>query len=297
MILIFVFKNKVKLGKFFSKSINIFRFKGVIMKKLLILLLLVAVIGCTSTQLKKDSTITDKKDKEYIEPEAGDVRVFDGIEFVYIPYGTFAMGLRAGMESERPVHKVTITEGFWLSKYEITQKQWENVMGKNPSCFKGENHPVENVSWNDVQDFIKNLNNEKYRLPTEAEWEYASRAGSTSKFFFGNDKSLLFDYCWYGEDIRKGSTHPVGQKKPNPWGLHDIYGNVYEYCQDNYNFLENYYSQSPELDPSGPAVGKYKVMRGGSWGAIARYCNSGNRNSMDPSKGSFNIGFRLLREE
>ena len=269
------------------------------MRKLFILFFIAELIGCNTATLKKEipSKVGVTLENVDTEPKIGDVRSFDGIEFIYIPYGTFYMGLKIGMEYERPLHKVTITEGFWLSKYEITQSQWEKVMAENPSRFKGTDHPVENISWNQVQNYIKKLNNPKYRLPTEAEWEYACRAGSTSKYFFGKDKTLLEQYCWFGESITKGSTHPVGQKKSNAWGLYDMYGNVYEYCEDIYDHTNNYYSESPEIDPGGPSKGKYRIMRGGAWGSPEKYCNSGSRNFSSPSKGSSAMGFRLLREE
>ncbi|HEY7545724.1 MAG TPA: bifunctional serine/threonine-protein kinase/formylglycine-generating enzyme family protein, partial [Blastocatellia bacterium] len=180
--------------------------------------------------------------------------------FVQIPQGEFLMGSEKGEGDEKPAHKVRISRPFEMGKYEVTQAQWEAVMGNNPSNFKGANLPVENVSWNDAQEFIQKLNARNdgyvYRLPTEAEWEYACRAGSTGDYA-GN----LDEMAWHGSNSAS-KTHSVGQKKPNAWGLHDMHGNVWEWCMDWY--LENYYSQSPSADPPGPGTGSLRVSRGGS---------------------------------
>jgi formylglycine-generating enzyme required for sulfatase activity len=173
-----------------------------------------------------------------------------GIEFILIPAGSFTMGSNDGDSDEKPPHTVTISRPFYIGKYEVTQKQWVIIMGNNPSGFKGGNNPVENVSWNDVQEFIRKLNAKEgttaYRLPTEAEWEYACRAGSTTKYCFGNDKSQLGQYAWY-EKNSDNKTHPVGQLQANAWGLYDMHGNVWEWCEDWYG--EDYYSSSPSTDP------------------------------------------------
>jgi formylglycine-generating enzyme required for sulfatase activity len=169
------------------------------------------------------------------------------MEFVLIQAWTFQMGSNNGEPNEKPVHMVRISRPFYLGKYEVTQAQWEAVMGNNPSQFKGDpNSPVENVSWDDVQEFIKRLkrlntreSGVKYRLPREAEWEYAAQAGTTTAYSFGNDPSQLGEYAWYGENAN-GETHPVGQKKPNPWGLYDMHGNVWEWVQDWYGVGPTY---------------------------------------------------------
>jgi formylglycine-generating enzyme required for sulfatase activity len=187
------------------------------------------------------------------------------LEMVLIPAGSFRMGSADGDEDEAPAHKVTINRPFYLGKYEVTQAQWEAVMGSNPSGFKGETNPVENVSWDDVQEFIKRLNEKEgttgYRLPTEAEWEYAARAGTDTHYFFGNDEGELSKYAWY-EDNSGEETHPAGQMQPNPWGLYDIYGNAWEWVEDWYE--EGYYAESPGTDPKGQSSGSYRVLRGGS---------------------------------
>jgi formylglycine-generating enzyme required for sulfatase activity len=221
-----------------------------------------------------------------------------GMEFVLIPAGSFLMGSpdsdRKARDNEKPQHKVTISQPFYLGKYEVTQSQWEAVMGSNPSDFSGRSNPVENVSWEDVQGFIKKLNQKeggnKYRLPTEAEWEYAARAGTTSIYSFGDDAGALGRYAWcWGNS--GWSTHPVGQKEPNPWGLCDMHGNVYEWVQDWYG--KNYYAESPGIDPRGPSSGSYRVFRGGCWINLARNCRSAARDEVPPGHSSGGHGFRL----
>jgi formylglycine-generating enzyme required for sulfatase activity len=176
--------------------------------------------------------------------------------------------------------------------HSITQAQWEAVMGENPSKFKGRSNPVENVSWDDIQVFIKRLNQKegtnKYRLPTEAEWEYAARAGTTSAYSFGDDADSLGRYAWY--DGNSGDkTHPVGQKQPNPWGLHDMHGNIKEWVQDWYD--QDYYAKSPARDPRGPSGGLFRVLRGGGWIDDAEDLRSAYRDSIFPNIRHY--GFRL----
>jgi formylglycine-generating enzyme required for sulfatase activity len=222
-----------------------------------------------------------------------------GMEFVLIPAGSFMMGsaddAQGADENEKPAHRVTISKPFYLGKYEVTQAQWEAVMGNNPSNFKGQNNPVELVSWNDVQTFIERLNQKegtkKYRLPTEAEWEYAARAGTTTAYSFGDDKGSLGQYAWYKDNSGWG-THPVGQKKPNPWGLYDMYGNVEEWVQDTWG--SNYYAESPASDPRGPSFRMpYSMIRGGSWFDYARELRSANRDSQSQDLRFDENGFRL----
>ena len=219
-----------------------------------------------------------------------------GMEFVLIPSGTFKMGSSNGESDEKPIHSVTISEAFYMGKYEVTQKEWKAVMGDNPSRFKGDKLPVEQVSWNDIQEFIKKLNQKeggtKYRLPTEAEWEYAARAGSNSKWSFGDNESQLGDYAWYGSNSNS-QTHPVGQKKPNKYGLYDVHGNVWEWVQDWYD--SNYYSSSPKTDSKGPSSGSYRVFRGGSWDYSAVSARSAYRYITGPVSRRGIIGFRLVR--
>jgi formylglycine-generating enzyme required for sulfatase activity len=201
-----------------------------------------------------------------------------GMEFALIPAGEFLMGSDKGKDpeahdDETPLHRVTISRPFYLGKYAVTQAQWEAVMGSNPSYFKGRSNPVETVSWDDVQKFIWSLNiqegNGCYRLPTEAEWEYACRAGTTGVYSYGDDAGSLGHYAWYAGNSGK-KPHPVGQKEPNAWGLYDMHGNVWEWVQDWYDD----YSSASVTDPKGPASGSYRVLRGGGWGLVARYCRS-----------------------
>ena len=221
-----------------------------------------------------------------------------GMEFVLIPAGTFEMGsdpqCAQDKHDEMPAHTVTISKSFYLGKYPVTQAQWEAVTGSNPGWDIGPNNPVERVAWDDVQVFIGKLNEKeggnKYRLPTEAEWEYAARAGASSAYSFGDDAEELFRYAWY-KDNSGGTTHPVGQKLPNPWGLHDVHGNVWEWVQDWYG--EAYYATSPGTDPKGPSNGEFRVLRGGSQHDGARSCRSAFRESFMPWLPDNRLGFRL----
>jgi formylglycine-generating enzyme required for sulfatase activity len=186
---------------------------------------------------------------------------------VKIPSDCFQMGSNNGQEDEQPVHRVCITQDYDLGKYEVTQGQWKTIMGSNPSEFKkGDNYPVEKVSWNDIQDFIRKLNaktGKHYRLPTEAEWEYACRSGGKVQTYCGSNSAS--SVAWYGEGWDRGH-HTVGGKSPNGLGLYDMSGNVTEWVQDWYD--ENYYKNSPENDPSGPSGGSDRGVRGGSWLSI-----------------------------
>jgi len=222
------------------------------------------------------------------------------IEFVWIPPGCFQIGspeTEPGRNSdEGPVHEVCV-DGFWMGKYEVTQAQWEKVMGKNPLGFSGADRPVEHVLWNGAQEFIDNLNRyagkEIYRLPTEAEWEYAARAGTQTAYSFGDDPDLLGEYAWYNNNS-SDQTHPVGQLKPNAWGLYDMHGNVWEWCQDWYD--KNYYSESPKENPQGPMSGLSRVYRGGGWGNSAVNCRAAIRSNAAPGVRRGLVGFRLVRK-
>ena len=220
----------------------------------------------------------------------------DDFKWVDISRGTFIMGNSNGRSNEKPAHQVTISKGFQILRFEVTQAQWEAVIGSNPSYYLGNNNPVEVVSWNDCQSFISSLNkldsNYTYRLPTEAEWEYCCRAGSDTNYSFGDDEEQLGDYAWYGYNS-KGKTHQVGQKLPNAWGLYDMHGNVQEWCQDWYD--ENYYYNSPNINPQGPNSGMEHVIRGDSFEYVAPY-HSSSRRTGNNKKWS-GLGFRLVREE
>lgn len=246
-----------------------------------------------------------------------------GIEFVYIRPGTFMMGSLAneqGRDKNEQQHRVTLTKGYWLGKYEVTQGQWEAVMEGNPSRFKGADLPVEQVSWADCQVFIKRVCEKEgvregtYRLPTEAEWEYGCRAGTT-----GAHAGDLNGMGWYGDNSGRQrldprtlskadqntraqkltgngcTSHAVGAKYPNAWGLYDMHGNVWEWCQDVYGK----YPTSSVTDPQGdgPVSGSNRVIRGGSWYDGADYCRSARRYMYVPGKCDDHVGFRLLRAE
>ena len=218
-----------------------------------------------------------------------------GMEFVLIPAGAFTMGTTDGHPDEQPVHTVRISQPFYLGKYEVTQAQWEAVMGHNPSTFRGHpKFPVEQVSWEDVQEFLHRLNTEEgstqYRLPTEAEWEYAARAGTTTAYGFGSDMSRLDEYAWYGGNSAHKS-HPVGQLKPNAWGLHDMHGNVWEWVQDWYET----YPAGTVTDPQGPVSGASRAFRGGGQSNVAWRCRLSSRGHGPPDSRLDAVGVRVLR--
>lgn len=224
--------------------------------------------------------------------------------FQSIPSGEFIMGAlkqdKESSEIEKPAHKVFISNSFKMGIYPVTQEEWRAVMEYNPSEFKsvGGRAPIESVSWDDIQEFLKKLNelagltSEKgYRLPTEAEWEYAARAGTSSIYIHGDDPSLLEEYAWYEKNSDK-TTHPVGQKKSNAWGLYDMSGNVWEWCADWYG--EDYYKKSIEIDPKGAETGNYRSLRGGSWGYNEGYSRLSYRSYSNPGQRNFLYGFRLV---
>ena len=236
--------------------------------------------------------------------------------FVAIKVGDFIMGAEEHGETNDVPHTVKITRPFEMGKHEITQSQWEAIMGTNPSYFKGQTLPVENVSWEDVQSFITKLNElndgYRYRLPTEAEWEYACRAGSKAKY-----ESNLEAVAWYGDNsglkqlnsedlwnnnrqnynkllIENGcQSHQVGSKRANAWGLYDMQGNVWEWCQDWYG--DTYYQDSPVNDPTGPTSGTQRINRGGSWYSQTERCQTTIRGKDSPETRLYNLGFRLVR--
>ncbi len=245
------------------------------------------------------------------------------LEMVLIPAGEFLMGSpdadKNASNVEKPQHRVRITRPFCLGKYVVTQQQWESVMGSKPSRFQGPKNPVEQVSWEDCRGFVEKVSAKvgggKFSLPTEAQWEYACRAGSTTRYCFGDEESGLGEYAWYDKNSDR-KTHPVGEKKPNAWGLYDMHGNVLEWCQDWYG--QDYYAKSPTDDPTGPvtgsrlfrqikpttsgkieltgpATGSFRVFRGGGWPFPARGCRSASRGIGVPGHRSNDQGFRVAR--
>jgi formylglycine-generating enzyme required for sulfatase activity len=230
--------------------------------------------------------------------------LLDGRGFVKIAPGEFLRGSNAGNPDEQPARRITITRGFELGKYEVTQAQWIAVMrnphqrpksaddfaGVNPSHFKGSSRPVESVNWDDVQRFLEALNrrdpSHHYRLPTEAEWEFAAKAGSVAV-------EATDDSAWC-ESNSDDQTHPVGEKAANAWGLHDMLGNVREWVQDWYG--PDYYANSPPVDPPGPPAGSYKVYRGAAWHSELKHCRVGFRGFDFPNSQQYSVGFRIVRE-
>jgi formylglycine-generating enzyme required for sulfatase activity len=230
-----------------------------------------------------------------------------GMKLVLIPKGTFAMGSpieEAGPKNHEDQHQVTISKDYYLGVTEITQGQYEKVMGTNPSYFQKQlirdrdssMFPVDSISWEDAVGFCKKLSDlpeEKkagliYRLPTEAEWEYACRAGSITAYSFGENSKTLGDHAWFLSNSNN-QTHPVGAKKPNAWGLYDMHGNAWEWCSDWFGD----YPKGALSDPSGPEEGSYRVIRGGGWSHDASLCRSAFRYGDLPSHRLLNFGFRV----
>ena len=221
---------------------------------------------------------------------------------VYIPSGKFTMGSppeEKGYENERPQIKDVNVSAICMGKYEVTQTQWQAIMGNNLSYFKDNlQNPVDTVSWDDAQEFCKKLSQKagrEFRLPSEVEWEYACRAGTTTAYSFGDNASLLGEYAWY-TDNSGSKTHPVGQKKPNPWGLYDMHGNVWEWCQDSY---EKYGGESDLIRKTGKAITKENnnrsyLLRGGSWGNNAQACRSAFRLGNNARFQDDSLGFRVV---
>jgi formylglycine-generating enzyme required for sulfatase activity len=242
------------------------------------------------------------------------IKTRSGVEMVLIRAGWFEMGSEKGSSDESPVHRVWVSS-FLMDRYEVTQGLYGKFPLPDPSHFKNPEHPTEQMNWTDAAVYCNersraeglepcyneepwecNFRASGYRLPTEAEWEYACRAGTKTKYFFGNDARKLKDYAWFTENSSK-RTHPVGKKKANPWGLYDMYGNVAEWCNDFYS--RDYYKGSPEKNPKGPAEGKERVLRGGAWNSRADTCRSsyrvGDPSINDTCLASDAIGFRCVR--
>ena len=218
------------------------------------------------------------------------------MKLVPIPAGKFMMGSPDSEQwrhtTEGPQHEVTLSKPFYMGVTEVTQAQYQAIMGTNPSSFKGATNPVETVSWNDATEFCKKLSEktrQAVRLPTEAEWEYACRAGSKTRFCFGDAEEGLGDYAWYHVNAGK-TTHPVGQKKPNVWGLYDMHGNVFEWCAD----WRGDYPKGAVTDPQGPASGSRRVLRGGSWYINTDNCRAAFRSRSNPDHRLNNVGFRVV---
>ena len=284
------------------------------------------LVGNHKVEIKKDGYGTDSKTVSILEGQtaslsgvlktnasssvasgtslAGNtisIPVKDGISInmVRVEAGTFTMGATAEMkvpdDDEKPTHQVTLTNDYYIGKYEVTQALWQAVTGNNPSNYKGDNLPVENVSWNDCQEFISKLNRitgKTFRLPTEAEWEYAARGGKKSRGYQYSGSNNLADVAWY-EDNSGSKTHTIGSKQANELGIYDMTGNVWEWCQDWYGK----YSSSSQTNPTGATSGSYRVIRGGSWFNAARYCRSSFRFNGTPVYRRIDLGLRLVLSE
>ncbi len=292
------------------------------MKVIIFLLLLSTVVICrsggSSSGQPAEQEVTEVHEKMEMSSQITNTI---GQTFVWINPGTFIMGspyAGEGVTSDERQHQVTLTRGFYMQTTEVTQGQWKAVMSDslwkrimwvNPSVLEncGDDCPVGNVNWNDAHDFIKKLNIKegtgKYRLPTEAEWEYAARAGTTTIVYCGSRESCLDGIAWY-RDNSGATPHPVGQKQPNQWGLYDMIGNVSEWVEDRY-VERDYAAGSVTTDPKGPSRGRRRVYRGGSWKAYAAWdCRSAARGAFVPEKGVdclYNVyyerGFRLVWEK
>jgi formylglycine-generating enzyme required for sulfatase activity len=243
-----------------------------------------------------------------------------GIEMVAVPAGSFEMGSANQDESDQKLHKVYIG-AFYMDRYPVTQENYEKLMGRNPSLWKGALNPVDQIRWPDAGAFCNarsqaeglqpaydtntwacDFNADGYRLPTEAEYEYALRAATSTEYWFGNSPEDLKRHAWFKGNSPRG-THPVGEKPPNNWGLSDMVGNVWEWCNDWYQ--EDYYQHSPERDPRGPATGQNRVVRGGCWNSKPDYCRSAYRYYEMPAYTDIcfakdlhgQIGFRCVKKQ
>jgi formylglycine-generating enzyme required for sulfatase activity len=278
-------------------------------KSLAILLILLIAVGCDDSS-KSGETTEQATEAPSEQPVESNTKSPD-MTFKEIPAGTFLMGSPETEKhrfSRETQHKVTITKPFYMQTTEVTQGQWKAVMGTNPwkdeyGAKEGVNYPATCVSWNDAVAYCKKLSEKEgktYRLPTEAEWEYACRAGTETRWSFGDDEKVLGDYAWYegnAMDIGERYAHQVGLKKPNAFGLYDMHGNVFEWCHDFYE--KDYYKQSPEKDPTGPASNSdsSRVFRGGSWSDNTRFSRSAFRfRGAADSRYYVLVGFRLVRE-
>jgi formylglycine-generating enzyme required for sulfatase activity len=274
----------------------------------LVLALSLMVVGCSKTSDSPQAPAAAAAIEKITTPT--------GIEMVRLPAGEFVMGDDAGEPEERPAHTVRVS-GFYIDTGEVTQKDYEALVGRNPSKFKGPDRPVDSVSWfaavqycnarsakeglkpsYDLRALACDFSADGYRLPTQAEWEYACRAGTRSRYSFGDDAAELAAYGWFKENSAK-ATHPGRGKAPNPWGLYDMCGNVMEWCNDFY--AAGYgAAESVAVDPRGPAEGTKRVIRGGSWASDAASCRSSARAAEAPglADACFGIevyGFRCVR--
>jgi formylglycine-generating enzyme required for sulfatase activity len=270
-------------------------------KRAAVIMIVMGLAGCTMQSAGRLGNSADPKVRKI-----GDTRLLDlgdgvTLDLVWIPPGEFMMGSPFGergrvvMEGRR--HQVRLTRGFWMGKYTITQAQWRQVMGANPSHFNADGLPVDQVNWSDCQIFIDTLNrilmprHLRSTLPTEAQWEYACRAGTQTRFYSGDSDADLARAGWYAQNSGNRS-HEVGQKEKNNWGLCDMHGNVWQWCQD---WISPYPRDSePAIDPTGPATGSDRVLRGGAWNSEPDICRSAYRFSYPPHYRLMTIGLRIV---
>ncbi|HET6249514.1 MAG TPA: formylglycine-generating enzyme family protein [Tepidisphaeraceae bacterium] len=306
-------------GAFLSARWMMSRFLAV----LILCIVPIALASCGSPKASQQTTVAGpsssapgplaapKGDAPIKSGDVLEMDIGDGVRLamVYISPGEFDMG---SLDSElffgkHPTdefrHHVVLARGFWIGKFSVTQRQYHAVMGENPSEFKGEGLlPVERVSWDDAVKFCRKLSDttgRKFRLPTEAEWEYACRAGTETEYNTGNGEASLAAAGWYGYDAGNSGekTHPVGQKKPNAWGLYDMHGNVAEWCEDAYD-ADYYHRPDAGRDPRGPkpTPAAPRVIRGGSWFSYASECRSASRNAWKPDFRNYALGFRVCMD-
>ena len=253
------------------------------------------IIGLMADEKELEHKKSTEPGKDVLEFEVGTCR----FKMIRVEHGTFMMGATPEMkdpyDEEKPAHQVTLTNDYYIGQTEVTQALWKAVMGNNPSHFKGDNRPVESVSWNDCQKFITKLNSitrQKFRLPTEAEWEYAARGGKNSKSYQYSGSNNLNEVAWYYNNSNF-QTHDVATKQPNELGLYDMSGNVWEWCQDRFGS----YGSPSQTNPTGAKSGSDRVNRGGSWGGSAGGCRSSNRDGNSPGGTGGDLGLRLVLSE
>jgi formylglycine-generating enzyme required for sulfatase activity len=271
-------------------------------KRVLISFFICALLTGCSGGRKSDSKLVENdrlaREEAVRKRKAEEAAQENFIPMVYVAGGTFTMGCTSEQDSdchdnEKPAHSVTLSS-YYIGKYEVTQAQWKAVMGSNPSYFEGDNLPVEEVSWNSVQEFICKLNQQtgkNYRLPTEVEWEFAARGGNKSRGYKYSGSNTAGNVAWY-DDNSGYKTHPVGTKSPNELGIYDMSGNVWEWCSDWYGK----YSSGSQTNPRGASSGSYRVDRGGSWYDFAGYVRVSNRGSLTPVIRNHYLGFRLASD-